>query len=50
MIFNYDPDMLRNIWVNIFNIFKQTDKLYLYKNSPVTIDKGRTIILRPDDE
>ena len=48
MIFNYDPDMLNNIWVNILNIFKQTDNLYLYRDFPITIDKGRTIILRPD--
>ena len=48
-IINYDPDFLKNIWINPSIIFtKDEDSLYSYKEFPITLDKGRTVILRPD--
>ena len=47
-IIDYDPDFIKNIWCDITKVFKQTDKLYSYNNIPLTLDKYRTIILRPD--
>lgn len=46
-IFDYDPKLLQNIWINAKNQYKD-EALYIYKDKPVTISKGRNIILRPD--
>ena len=47
-IYDYDPKMLQNIWCNPLLQFSQTDALYTYRNFPVTINKGRIVMMRPD--
>ena len=46
-IFDYDPKLLQNIWINAKNQYED-EALYIYRDKPVTISKGRNIILRPD--
>jgi hypothetical protein len=48
MIVDYDPYLLKNIWTDITSVFNENDLLYSYINKPVTLDKYRTVILRPD--
>ena len=49
-ILEYDPDYLKNIWINPKTIWKEIDNLYSYKNFPVTLSKNRTVILQPNPE
>lgn len=46
-IFDYDPKLLQNIWINAKNQYED-EALYIYRDKTVTISKGRNIILRPD--
>lgn len=46
-IFDYDPKLLQNIWINAKNQYED-EALYIYRDKPVTISRGRNIILRPD--
>lgn len=46
-VFDYDPKLLQNIWINAKNQYED-EALYIYRDKPVTISKGRNIILRPD--
>lgn len=46
-IYSYDPYMLRNIYVDTSVLYKEEDEFYEYRNMPVTIKKGRTVILKP---
>lgn len=46
-IFDYDPKLLQNIWIDASTQYKN-EALYIYRDKPVTISKGRNIILRPD--
>lgn len=47
-IFDYDPKLLQNIWNDATVTFTENDNLYLYRNFPVTVNKGRALILRPN--
>ena len=53
-IIDHDPDFLKNIWINPKTIYKKDDEsyeaLYSYKDFPITLNKGRNVILRPDPE
>ena len=49
-IVDYDPDHLKNIWIDPKTIWKDSDNLYSYKNFPVTLSKNRTVVLRSDKE
>lgn len=46
-IYSYDPYMLRNIYADTSVIYTEEDEFYKYRNKPVTIKKGRTVILKP---
>lgn len=46
-VFDYDPKLLQNIWIDA-SLQYTNENLYVYKDKPVTIAKGRNIILRPD--
>ena len=46
-VFDYDPKLLQNIWIDASTQYKN-EALYIYRDKPVTISKGRNIILRPD--
>lgn len=46
-VFDYDPKLLQNIWINA-KVQYENEALYIYRDKPVTISKGRNIILRPD--
>lgn len=46
-VFDYDPKLLQNIWIDAKTQY-ENEALYIYRDKPVTISKGRNIILRPD--
>ena len=46
-VFDYDPKLLQNIWINA-KLQYENENLYVFKDKPVTISKGRNIILIPD--
>lgn len=46
-VFDYDPKLLQNIWIDA-SIQYTNENLYVFKDKPVTISKGRNIILKPD--
>lgn len=48
-IYDYDPKMLQNIWCDPLLQFSSNDTLYCFKNFPVTVNKGRIVIMRPDE-
>lgn len=49
-IYNYDPLLLQNIFVNPNDVFDISTNLYLYRDFPVTVNKGRVIILKPQKD
>lgn len=50
VLFDYDPGILHDIWTNINDIYTENDYLYRYRNFPVTIDKNRVLIMKPNDD
>ena len=47
VIYKYNPNILDNMWIDdIFTYYKNTDNIYMYNNVPITIDKGRIIIIK----
>lgn len=46
-VFDYDPKLLQNIWIDA-SLQYTNENLYVFKDKPVTISKGRNIILKPD--
>ena len=49
-VYSYDPYMLDRVFVyDVSTIFNMDDDLYIYKDFPVTVKKGRTMILYPDE-
>jgi len=49
-IYSYDPYMLDRVFVyDVSTIFNMDDDLYIYKDFPVTVKKGRTMIVYPDE-
>ena len=48
-LYDYDPKLLQNIW-DIPYIQYDKNPLYLYRNKPVTVNKGQTVIMRPNPE
>jgi len=40
VIYDYDPKLLKDMWSDIHVIYNENDKLYLYKNKPITVNKG----------
>lgn len=46
-VFDYDPKLLQNIWIDAKTQY-ENEALYIYRDKPVTISRGRNIILRPD--
>lgn len=49
MIQKFEPKLLDNMW-NYNVTFTHNDNIYKYTNVPVTIDKGRQIIIKYDEE
>lgn len=49
-IYDYDPKLLQNIWCNPLTLYTENDPLYVYRNFPVTVNKGRTVIMLPNTE
>lgn len=50
-IFRYNPKTLSDMWCNDFSEYMKTenDKLYLYNNKPITIDKDRILLIGYND-
>lgn len=50
-IFRYNPKTLSDMWYTDFSEYLKTDndKLYLYNNKPITIDKDRILLIGYND-
>lgn len=50
-IYRYNPKILSDMWCNDFSSYmiNENDKMYLYNNVPITIDKDRTLFIKYDE-